>query len=395
MARKKISEFAAKKILYEFLEMPYSGISIDTNDPYFKDMLSKMEEGKRYVLKVDQGVKQRKKKGLVSFNVTQENVLSELEKFKEKGFNSFIIEEFIEHSDDDEHYLAIERVREGKRVHYSIFGGIEIEENKDKIETVIVRDYSQFEDIARTLRISVEKFESILTAFDNYYFSFLEINPLVIEGDQFFFLDMAVEVDSTAEFFVEKAWGKNDFREGGRAKKTVEEIAIETLKETTPAALSFQLLNPDGSIFVLLSGGGASLVTADEIYQKGMGKQLANYGEYSGSPTEEETYMYVKNVLAALLRSKAPKKSLIISGGVANFTDVRITFKGIIRAMGEVSSELKKQNVRAFVRRGGPHQEEGLKLMKDFLEKSGLLGELHGPEMVLTDIVAPALTHVS
>lgn len=395
MARKKISEFRAKKILYDFLEVPYSGISIDSTKDYKEKLLSQMEEGKKYVLKVDQGVKQRKKKGLVSLDVKKENIEEEIKKLKEKGFSYFILEEFLEHDGSHEFYLAIERVREGKRVHYSTSGGIDIEENKDSITTAILTDYAQYEDIARTLQISVETLESIITAFDNYYFSFLEINPLVTVGDKYFFLDAAVEVDSEASFFVEGAWGKNDFREGGRVQKSEEEKAIEELKETTPAALSFQLINPNGSIFVLLSGGGASLVTADEIYQKGKGKDLANYGEYSGSPTEEETYLYVKQILSTLLRSTSHNKSIIISGGVANFTDVRITFKGIIKALGEVAEKLRSQNVKIFVRRGGPHQEEGLSMMKAFLEKEGLLGEIHGPELVLTDIVEPAIKHIS
>jgi len=287
--------------------------------------------------------------------------------------------------------LAIERVREGKRIYYSTQGGIDIEENKDSITTVIAKDYAQFEDISKVLNIPVETFESIVTAFDNYYFSFLEINPLVSMNDKYYFLDTAVEVDSEAVFFVDGAWGKNDFRDAGRVKKSDEEKAVEELKETTPAALSFQMINPDGSIFVLLSGGGASLVTADEIYQQGNGEKLANYGEYSGSPSEEETYLYVKSVLSSLLKSKAQKKAIIISGGVANFTDVRITFKGIIRAMGDVASELQKNNVKVFVRRGGPHQDEGLKLIGEFLEKNNLLGEVHGPELILTDIVKPAI----
>ncbi len=394
MARKKISEFAAKRILYSFLELPYKGITINSNDEYLDNLLAKMEEGNRYVLKVDQGVKQRKKNGLVSLDVNRENVSVEIEKLKEKGFNYFILEEFVEH-EGGEYYLAIERVREGKRMHYSTQGGIEIESNKDSVNSAILTGYTQYKDIANTLKISVETLESIIMAFDEYYFSFLEINPLVIKGESFYFLDMAVEVDSEASFFVEGAWSKDDFREGSRKVKTEEEKAIEMLKETTPAALSYQVLNPNGSIFVLLSGGGASLVTADEIYQKGKGDLLANYGEYSGSPTEEETYLYVKNILTALLRSTSHNKSIIISGGVANFTDVRITFKGIIRALSEVSNELKSQNVKIFVRRGGPHQEEGLSMMKDFLEHTELLGEIHGPELVLTDIVEPALRHVA
>lgn len=395
MARKKISEFAAKRILFQFLDLPYDGISIDVNDEFYEDLLSKMKPEKKYVLKVDQGIKQRKKKGLISFDVDNANIKSEIEKLKEKGFRYFILEEFLEHGGYGEYYMAIERIREGKMIHYSTKGGVEIESNKESVVSTILSGYSQYEDIARQLHLSVEILESMVAAFDNYYFSFLEINPLVVKDGQFFFLDMAAEVDSEASFFVEGAWSKSDFREAGRSVKTEEEKAIEELKETTPAALSFQVLNPNGSIFVLLSGGGASLVTADEIFQKGKGNELANYGEYSGSPTEEETYLYVKQVLQTLLKSGASKKSIIISGGVANFTDVRITFKGIIRAMEEVVNELGNQNVKVFVRRGGPHQEEGLELMGNFLEKHNLLGEIHGPELILTDIVGPAINHVS
>lgn len=394
MARKKISEFRAKKLLYDFLGVPYSGVSINANIEYLDNLLQRMAEGKRYVLKVDQGIKQRKKKGLVSFNVTKENVKEEIEKLKKKGFNYFILEEFLEHKGAGEHYLAIERVREGKRVHYSTFGGIDIEENKDKIKSSIIKDYDQYRDIAKTLGLKVEILKSLITAFDNYYFSFLEINPLVSMNDKFYFLDTAVEVDSTSEFFVGEAWGKSDFRESSKREKSIEEISIEKLKEKSPAAFSFEIINPNGSVFLLLSGGGASLVTADEIYQQGAGDKLSNYGEYSGNPNAEETYIYTKNVLSTLLSSNSPKKAVIISGGVANFTDVRITFKGIIKALSDVSNELKAQNVKVFVRRGGPHQDEGLKMMHEFLEKNDLLGEIHGPEMVLTDIVKPALKYV-
>ena len=86
MARKKISEFRAKKILYDFLEVPYGGISIDSTREYLEKILSQMEDGKKYVLKVDQGVKQRKKKGLISLGVTKENVEEEIGKLKEKGY---------------------------------------------------------------------------------------------------------------------------------------------------------------------------------------------------------------------------------------------------------------------------------------------------------------------
>lgn len=391
MARVKISEFAAKKIVSEFLGLPYSGITIDTTDSYYEDFLSEMKDGVRYVLKVDQGIKQRKKKGLVSLDVNTENVRFEIDKLKETGFTHFIVEEFFEHPDSSEFYLAIERVREGKRVHYSTLGGINIEENKESVESLVIEKGAEDVKVSSALGLDKDLFNSILAAFDDNFFSFLEINPLVVIDGSVHFLDMAVEVDSAAEFFVGGAWKKDDVREVSKRKKTAQETAIADLKEKSPSSFSFEVLNPDGSIFLLLSGGGASLVTADEVYQQGKGEMLANYGEYSGNPNMEETYIYTKNVLEQLLLSKSPKKALIIAGGVANFTDIRITFRGIVRAIGEVSEKLREQNVKVFVRRGGPHQEEGLRLMNDFLEKEGLLGEIHGPEMVLTEIVKPAI----
>ena len=130
---------------------------------------------------------------------------------------------------------------------------------------------------------------------------------------------------------------------------------------------------------------------ADEVYNLGKGHELANYGEYSGNPNEEETLIYTKNILNLLLKSNSQNKVLIIGGGVANFTDIRITFRGVVRALGDVRDELKIQNVRIFVRRGGPHQDEGLALMRKFLEENGIEGEVYGPELVLTDIVSKAL----
>lgn len=67
-------------------------------------------------------------------------------------------------------------------------------------------------------------------------------------------------------------------------------------------------------------------------------------------------------------------KLLIIGGGIANFTNVASTFKGIITALKEFKSQLQRHHVRIFVRRGGPNYQEGLKAMR-------LLGETLGVEI--------------
>lgn len=393
MARKKISEFRAKSILYKHLNKDYFGVSIDIGKN-LDEQVSGLNPEKKYVLKVDQGIKQRKKKDLIVFDLRKDNAIEKIKQLSDKGYRYFIIEEFLEYDNLSEKYFALERVREGKKIYYSPTGGINIEENKDLVKSFIVKNYEQVKDVADSLGLDIEILNGILSAFDDLYFSFLEINPLVVYDNKFYFIDTAVEVDTAAQFFSGNAWGKDDFRETRKRKKFMEEIAIEKLKEKSPASFSYEILNPNGSILLLLSGGGASLVTADEIYQKGKGKELINYGEYSGNPNKEETYIYTKNILTTLLNSNSRKKTIIISGGIANFTDVRVTFRGIIKALSEVSDKLREGNVKVFVRRGGPNQEEGLKLIRDFLEKNNLLGEVHGPELVLTDIVTPALKYI-
>ena len=96
------------------------------------------------------------------------------------------------------------------------------------------------------------------------------------------------------------------------------------------------------------------MVVADEVYNRGLGEQLANYGEYSGNPNSEETYLYTKAVLELVLASKAPKKVVFLGGAVANFTDIAKTFAGVIQALDEVADGLQSQGVKVFVRRGGP-----------------------------------------
>ena len=75
-----------------------------------------------------------------------------------------------------------------------------------------------------------------------------------------------------------------------------------------------------------------------------------------------QTYQYAKTVIDLMCRHPHPDgKILIIGGGIANFTTVADTLKGIIKAIKESESDLKKNDTKIFVRRGGPNFMEGLK----------------------------------
>lgn len=84
-------------------------------------------------------------------------------------------------------------------------------------------------------------------------------------------------------------------------------------------------------------------------------------------------------------------KVLFIGGGIANFTNVASTFKGVIRALREYANSLKEHNVKIWVRRAGPNWQEGLKNMKSATQELGLDTHIFGPDMHVSGIVPLAL----
>jgi ATP-citrate lyase beta-subunit len=263
-------------------------------------------------------------------------------------------------------------MRDATGLHMSISasGGIDIESNAETIHTYDITDATDWERLALESGLHADKLHALVKAFSDNYFTFLEINPYVLEDDSLQLLDLAVEVDDAAQYLVD-TWNGDDMRQPPRVLSDEEKTVVK-LGEKSPASFAFQIINPDGALFVLLSGGGASVSVCDEIYSAGYGKQLANYGEYSGNPTTEETYIYTAAILRSLLRSKAEKKVLLIGGAVANFTDIAKTFAGVTQAIEEYGKELQKQGVRVVVRRGGPNQRVGLANIKATLDKFDL-----------------------
>ncbi len=391
MARVKLTEYKAKQLLFNKLQIEYQGVAavVDGKKILFSSPLSMLSSGKRYAVKVDQGVKGRMKKGLVALDVHKHDIKSIILKIAAKGFSQFVIEEIVPHEQSQEHYLSFERVREGILVRYSSKGGIHVEDAKDQVQSFVMHD-SLPSSMNDALQLPEKFFKKMREFFEENYISFLEINPLVVSEKNWHILDLAIEVDSTAAFFVKNSWADRDIV--GDQVKSEEEQKVKHLNDKSQAALSFTLLNPNGSIWNLLSGGGASITIADEIYNLGYGKEMGNYGEYSGNPNKEETYLYTSYVLQAMLKSKKKKLILIIGGGVANFTDIRTTFKGVVQALEEYKNDLKKRKILIYVRRGGPFQEEGLAMISAWAQKNGMYGYVSGPELPLHAIVQKAIS---
>jgi succinyl-CoA synthetase beta subunit len=320
--------------------------------------------------------------------------------------DTFIVEEFVPHPVGDEYYLAIRSIREGDEILFLRQGGVNVGDVESQTEKIVVGvfddiDKLNLEDTLLRKNTILERkpvisqfIKAVYQLYRDAGFVYLEINPVVWANGVMIPLDLAGKIDDTAEFESGKLWGGLVFPTQFGREATEQEQYIARLDAKSGSSLKFTLLNAQGRIWTLVAGGGASVIYADTIADLGHGQELANYGEYSGNPTDDETHEYTRTVLELMTKEPDPLgrgKILIVGGGIANFTDVAKTFGGICRALRDYCDELKRVKTKIYVRRGGPNYREGLKKISALAEELGLPIEVYGPETHMTRIVRYAL----
>ena len=420
MSQSPIREYNAKKIIKQAIDK-YSNGTINfesrsvlvTSDNSFDDLAKENSwlVQERLVVKPDQLFGKRGKHGLVGLNLDYQGVQNWIkEKTSQKvtvskstgELTHFIIDPFIPH--EKEYYIAIKSEQESDIIYFSREGGVDIEENwEDKVIEIKIGVLENIDDVNIDAKIDeienkdliVNFIKTLFKIYVDYNFAYLEINPFAVKDNIIIPLDVVAKLDDTAAFESAADWGEIEFPVPFGREFLDAEKYIKKLDSKTGASLKLTILNPQGKIWTMVAGGGASVIYADTISDLGMGKEMANYGEYSGNPNTEETYEYAKTLLDLMTREKADNgKVLIIGGGIANFTDVAKTFTGIIQALGEYKEKLIKNYIKIYVRRGGPNYEQGLKMIEDAGKEMGVPIEVYGPETHMTEVVNIAITKI-
>ncbi len=252
--------------------------------------------------------------------------------------------------------LLIDRETSRVMIMASEAGGMEIEEvAADEPEKIIseivdpiigVKPYLA-RKIAFALNLSGEPLKKAIPFIINLYecfvkedLSMLEINPLVITGDdRILALDAKIDIDDNAL---------------GRHKDTQEfrDLEEEDPNEIEASKYNLNYIQLDGNIGCMVNGAGLAMATMDII--KHSGGEPANFLDVGGGANEEQ----IENAFRILVSDDKVKAIFInIFGGILRCD---ILAAGVVAAAKNLGLKIP-----VVVRMEGTNMEEGHKILKD------------------------------
>jgi ATP-citrate lyase beta-subunit len=351
----------------------------------------------KLVAKAHEAMGSRFKLGLVKVDLDLKGAQAAIKEMLGRQVGSItvtqvIVSEMIPHK--DEYYASVKSTRTGSEVLLANCGGIEVESNWERVKKLQIEigekpSEAALEKLAKEAGFSGDNVKKmaefagkLFACFDSEDAQYLEVNPVVArQGDgALVALDAVTLLDGDAKFR-HPDWNFPFAAEFGRAYSQ-DELDVMGVDSKIKGSVKFIQI-PGGNIAMLPAGGGASVYYSDAVVARG-GK-LANYAEYSGDPPD-----WAVEVLTEKVASLPDIKHIIVGGAIANFTDVKKTFGGIIAGFRKAKADGKLKGVKIWVRRGGPNEKEGLELMRK-LKDEGFDIHVYDRTTPLTDIVDMAL----
>ena len=351
----------------------------------------------RLVAKAHEAIGSRMKQGLVKVGLDLKGAKGAVREMIGKKVssgmtvNEVIVSEMVDHK--AEYYIAVKSTRDGSELLLASIGGIEIESNWDQVKSLKVESgeepsSKQLSDLAKAAGFSKDLVPAVAAfaaklfkCFDQEDAQYLEINPLVRNDEgELVALDAVSLLDGDSRFR-HPDWNFSFAAEFGRSY-TESERAVMDVDSKIKGSVKFIEI-PGGDTALLPAGGGASVFYTDAVVA--LGGKPANYAEYSGDPPD-----WAVEALTERVCSLPKIKRIIVGGAIANFTNVKKTFAGIISGFRKAKSQGKLKGVSIWVRRGGPFEKDGLAAM-EALKDEGFDIHVFDRYTPLTDIVDMSL----
>jgi len=332
------------------------------------------------VCKAQVPVNSRKSKGGVVFtNAPAEEVKILLNKHIEGlPVSEVLVEQKIDFV--DEYYLGIlfDTKTRSPVILLAKEGGSGIESrrvNRMPIEYARSISLDQAKELIRSAGLGNTKLAEVLVKLYDCFVRFdckmIDINPLgeTAKGN-LVALDCVAVLDDDAKWRQKQIFPE---RIGWRTPTELEVAARAIDKDDHRGVAGKSFLELDGPVAILASGGGASLTAIDALIS--YGARPANYAEYSGNPPVEKV-----EKLTRITLSKKGLAGCFIVGGVANFTRIDETFRGIIRALEGI-----RPSYPIVIRRGGPGHKEAFALMRRAAKRLSLDVHLFDDSVPITE----------
>jgi succinyl-CoA synthetase beta subunit len=256
---------------------------------------------------------------------------------------------------EKEYYCSVLLDRATSQVTFMVSteGGVDIEEvaeeNPDAIKRVGIDYESGITDddastLAEALELSGSAKDSAMSFFKNLYKCYMEtdaaiveINPMILAGDEVMALDAKINFDSNALYRHPEIAALRDETE-------------EDANEKIAADNELSYVRLDGNIGCMVNGAGLAMSTMDII--KLYGGEPANFLDVGGGATAERVTVAFKIIL-----SDPSVKGILVNifGGIMKCD---VIAEGVIAAAKEVNL-----NVPLVVRLEGTNVEKGKELM--------------------------------
>jgi succinyl-CoA synthetase beta subunit len=281
----------------------------------------------------------RGKRGLIKTANSIEEVVRILEELGAVECAGFLVEKRVEIVEEWLVSAMIDRSVNDIRVHISSKGGAEAYETESFAVDAIPTDRFPVEVVEVAKRLGSRLVENDALS--------IEINPFAkLSTGEWMALDAKIELDDAA-------LGRHADRQI-RFPEVVDSI-----------------VDLDGDIGLLLSGGGASLIALDALSR--VGGRAANYAEASGNPSPEFMTDLAKRIL-----SKPGLRGLWMAGSHANFTDIEATVKAVLETASVVG-----WNKPIVIRRDGPNVEAAKAFADEWSRKYGVVLRFHDSNVSL------------